>query len=1275
MRAPSALLASLVFLGACRAPPEYAWVEGPDGVRWRELEVAGEPGGGFTALRAGESGISFRNDPDPAAIVRNQHLANGAGVALGDVNGDRLVDVFFTHTDGANALYLNRGGLRFQRVPESSGVAMPGLHPTGAVLVDTDGDGDLDLLVSAMGAPLALLENDGQGRFTDRSREAGFDLSRAGSSLALADIDGDADLDLYAANYRLWRAADVFPPEQRRQTPVLSDLPDGSVEVNDLYVDYYEVVHGPDGEVLTWEFGEADDLWLNDGEGHFERVAIDGARFSDAAGSPLPEEPRDWGLSVRFRDIDLDGDPDIYLANDFESPDRFWINQGDGTFRELGAPRLRKTSHASMSVAFGDVDGNGLLDVFVADMLPISTRRRKTQMPMLMERRPPFGDTTVVMQVNRNTLLLGQADGSYTETARWAGVDASGWTWGTELLDVDLDGDLDLVAATGHRWDPLDGDTGVRMRESSRPLAPGEDWREVINAFPELRLPNLAFRNLGNGRYELVEGGWGLDLGPDISHGLAAADLDGDGDLDLVFNRLADEAVVFRNDASAGRVALRLVGQPPNTGAVGARARVEFWGGFGPARVEAADEGASAGDAATNRTVSHELEVGAGGLYLSHSDAHLVFGTPGADSLEIVVRWPSGAGSRVRGLPGRLYEIREPPTASALDLATGSGLDERAAPVSDRGAAPSFEAASPIGASRTPPLFEDVSSRIGHVHHDDRFAASAQPLLPRSLSRLGPAVAWLDFDEDGDPDLAIGGGAGGRLVVAENQGGGFGRRLGASPTLEWDVSGIVPELGGGFLAGAANWEARTPEAARAVAPVYRVVTGSGGELALQPHLTSDGASTGPLASADIDGDGELDLFVGGRAYQSAYPIPPRSRVFMRRGGELVFDTAVSGPVADAGLVSGATFTDIDSDGDPDLVLALDWGSPRVFVNESGSLVDRSASLGLASHESWWNGVTAGDLDSDGLMDLVLTSWGANTALRASPTKPVLAHWGDFDRGGSLDVILSQHDDRVGDQVPLLSYPEIRRALPYVRLRTAPNFNSYADATLAEVLGPARQVARVERITTLEHTVFLNRGDRFEAMALPPAAQLAPAHGVVVAELNGDGFEDLALAQNFFPDRTGAERLDAGRGLVLLGDGAGGFTPLTVLESGVALNGDQRGLAAADFDSDGRTDLAVGQNAGPVVVLRGSLARPGLRVRVEGGASNPLGIGTTIWVEYADSRGPSREIRAGSGFWSTDGAVQVMGLRAPAVAIVARWPGGELQRVALEPGQREVSIRR
>jgi hypothetical protein len=601
-------------------------------------------------------------------------------------------------------------------------------------------------------------------------------------------------------------------------------------------------------------------------------------------------------------------------------------------------------------------------------------------------------------------------------------------------------------------------------------------------------------------------------------------------------------------------------------------------------------------------------------------------------------------------------------------------LPNRIYEISQTGAAPRPRVATDTDAS--PALFERIAGGLSPQHKDAPFDPRRdQILLPRTLSRLGPGVTWTDADSDGDADLLVGGGAGGTITSWENAGGRFGAGRPSTP-LTLDVTTILPEPEpAAAIVGVANYEAPDPEAARAAAPALTMSLNGMRPGGLRPTLTSNGASTGPLASADVDGDGDLDVFMGGRVYQGAYPLAPMSRLFIRNAaGALVYDSVASAPLSQTGLVSAATFTDIDGDADPDLVLAMDWGPPRLFVNQDGRFFDRTREWGLSEYSSWWNGVTAGDLDSDGRMDLVLTSWGRNIGLRPEPGRPLMAYWGDFDRSGTLDVLLAMQDDRIGGVAPLSNLLRLSTGLPFVRRQTTPTFGAYADATLDQILGPASETARMHTVSTLDHMAFLNRGDRFEALRLPAKSQEAPAHGVSVSDFDGDGSEDIILAQNFFPNATGAERRDAGYGMLLLGDGGGTLRATSPLESGIALTGDQRGLAVADFDGDARLDVAIGQNSGSTQLLHNVGATPGLRVRLVGPPSNRHGVGAAIRIVYSNRMGPAREVRMGSGFWSVDDPVQVMGLQSGAEAIEVRWPNGSIQRVEIEDGTLEVTVR-
>jgi hypothetical protein len=435
----------------------------------------------------------------------------------------------------------------------------------------------------------------------------------------------------------------------------------------------------------------------------------------------------------------------------------------------------------------------------------------------------------------------------------------------------------------------------------------------------------------------------------------------------------------------------------------------------------------------------------------------------------------------------------------------------------------------------------------------------------------------------------------------------------------------------------------------------------------------ESASVGPLSLADVNGDGLLDLFVGARVIPGTWPFPAPSHLYLRTAdGRFVIDTANARTLASLGLLSSAIFADLDGDGWPELIVAAEWGPVRVLHNDRGHFRDVTREWGMSGVTSRWNGLAAGDFDGDGRLDIVATSWGLNTPWGASADRPYELVVGNFG-GGGPGLVFARRDSLTGREMPLESFSRLSAVLPSVRERIA-SFTDYSRRSIDEVLGDAAKAVGRVGATTFEHTVFLNRGGRFEAHALPRAAQIAPAFGVVVADFDGDGKEDLFLAQNFSPTDIGTMRFDGGAGQLLTGDGRGGFRALSVRASGIAILGDQRGAAAADYDADGRVDLAVAQNGAATTLWHNERAAPGLRVHVDGGRGNPLGIGTQLRVIAGVARGPVREVRAGGGYWSMDGAITVMALSSGANALWVRWPGGREQTVSLMPGQRDVRLR-
>ena len=1200
------------------------WHEGPSH-RWRDLVVSSGRNG-FTPMAGRRTGIEFRNTVSESLLVGNRMLGQGAGVALGDIDGDGLVDIFLARTEGPNALYRNLGGWRFEEIAERAGVAAGDRHSSGTALADIEGDGDLDLVLLATTGPNALFMNDGTGRFSEQGAGIGLDtVGRGGTTVAMADVDGDGDLDLYTANYKSYHLEDSVPPQQRSFSQMVRQTGPGRYEVVPELRREYKVVMRPDmGGLRLSMRAEPDAFYLNDG-GRFTRVAMTSDRFRDAAGQPLAEEAESFTLAARFADLNGDRAPDLYVANDFEDLDQLWLNDGRGGFRLADWTAQRQVSNSAMGIDVGDVNGDGLPDLFAVDMLSNDSRRLKTQMPThtALPKRP--GDIETQLQHQRNTLFVNRGDGTFAEVSMYAGVQASGWSWATMFLDVDLDGWQDILITNGHLWDVMDADVQERLQNRLT----GIQWQRLKWEYPALPLRNVAFRNRGDLTFEDVSERWRFGTEDDVSHALAAGDLDGDGDLDVVVNRLSAPALVLRNDADAPRVAVRLIDDAPNTRAVGARIRL--LGGAVPIQ---------------------EREVAVGGLYLSHSDyqASLAFGE--ADSATLIVDWRDGRRTTISGVrPNRLYEI----------TSAGSAVG----------------APDPIAAE--PTLFEDVSAQLaGHSHAEAVFDDwERQFLLPNSLSQLGPGVAWFDYDRDDDEDLLVGTGRGGQVGVFRNERGRLVPVRGSGPVAEADLTGIVGLAQSDrsrILLGVSSWESDPSRDEPGLPAAMHAPAAGAGVGPAVPLLPPRLSATGPLALADVDGDGDLDLFVGGRAVPGQYPRRASSALYLNDGGRFVADSAHAGVLDSVGLVSGATFADIDGDADADLLLAREWDSILLLLNERGRLVPAPASWGLGRWTSRWNGIATGDLDGDGRLDLVATSWGRNTATPADSGRPLVLVHGPIGNAGAEEMLLARDDARVGGLAPLNGYPRVRMTIPGVANRLG-TFGAYADATVDRVLGPL--VGKVERtpIASLDHMVFLNRGDRFDAVPLPLEAQLSPAFHAGVADFDGDGAEDVVLSQNFFPTATGIPRYDGGRGLLLTGDGRGSLVPMSGARSGILVYGDQRAAAHADFDADGRLDLVVTQNGARTRLFRNRGAAPGLRVRLRGPSSNPDAVGAQLRLVYGERMGPVREIHAGAGYWSQDGAVQLFGGPATPSAIWVRWPGGEVTRVPVPAGAREVEVRR
>jgi hypothetical protein len=564
-------------------------------------------------------------------------------------------------------------------------------------------------------------------------------------------------------------------------------------------------------------------------------------------------------------------------------------------------------------------------------------------------------------------------------------------------------------------------------------------------------------------------------------------------------------------------------------------------------------------------------------------------------------------------------------------------------------------------------VFEDVSALIGHGHRDEPFDDfERQSLLPRKLSQLGPGVAWVDIDGDGWDDLVIGSGKGGALsVYRNNQRGGFESRPAPGGISRRDQTGIAayPSKHPLVLVGSANYE--EPSATTREPAVLGIDLIKGETSALVPEALS---STGPVAVGDYNADGELDVFVGGRVVPGRYPEPASSRLFRNVAGKLVEDTEAAVVLKGVGLVGGAVWSDLDADGYPELVLACEWGSLRVFqFQPQHGWQEITARLGLDQFRGWWNGVAAGDFNADGRMDLAASNWGQNHKYQTYREQPLRIFYGDFSRSGGLEILEAYSEPSMTKLVPWQHLGRVGSALPFVTGKFTA-FRKFGEASVKDILGDAFKAAKELQANWLETTVFLNQCDNFEARTLQVEAQQSPAFAICVADFDNDGCEDLFLSQNFFRNEPETGRYDAGRGLWLRGDCKGNFTAVSASESGVRVYGEQRGAAVGDYDRDGRVDLCVSQNGAETKLYRNTTARAGSRLLLKGPPGNLRGVGCGVRGSWFKS---VKEVHAGSGYWSQDSLNFVLPPTQAESSIVISWPGGKETHVKVSPDDREV----
>ncbi len=1156
----------------------------------------------FEELQPARTGLNFTNPIDlshPWKFLYASSMSTG-GVAIGDFDSDGRPDIYLVSGPAKNRLYRQKAVMEFEDVTAKAGVDGGEAWGTGCAMTDVNGDGRPDLYVCNYLTPNQLFINNGDGTFTDRAKEFRLDLADASHTPSFCDYDGDGDLDLYVLTNRWYRPGGIGFPEEK----TLTAGPGGKPVILPQWEKYYDVVQTGDSQYVTRVVGRPDFLMRNNGDGTFTDVT----KQSGIA-------HRGHGLSVTWFDWNGDHRPDLWIGNDFDDADRLYRNMGDGTFADVTLQTVTSTTWFSMGADFGDVDGDAWPDFFIADMAGSNHFKQKTAMGN-MGSNTWFMENANPAQLMRNCLFMNARNGRFMEAGFLAGLARTNWTWAVRLADLDLDGRPDVYVQAG---------MSRNFNEKDEPQALVQDasksqW-DRYEKLPPMKESCYAFRNEGGLRFTNVSKTWGLDhFG--MSYGCALADLDGDGDTDIVSVRLDEPAAVLRNNSqAANRIALELRGAGGNTRGLGAMIRLTAASGVQTAQLTPVRG------------------------YLGHDHPGLVFGLgPDKTAAQLEIIWPDGKMQQFENLAaGRKYTI------------TAAG-DAPAAPPPPAPPAPLFARTAGLDAALHRQLKYDDFQR--------------EPLLPNSMSQWGPGQAWADVDGDGFEDLFLGQGKSVPRRIYLNKGG----KLTPAPAALPD-GGAVDDTGAVFFDADGDGD-----------PDLFVVSGgvacAAGDPGLQDRLyLNDGKgnftpapagslpaetdSGGPAAAADFDRDGDLDLFAGGRCVPGAYPLPARSRLLRNDGGRFTDATAELAPaLASPGMVTGAVWSDLDNDGWLDLALGMEWGPVSVFRNDKGRLLPHEDSE-LALRSGWWNGLAAGDIDGDGAIDLVATNFGLNTKYHATPSHPVMIYYGDMDGSGNRHIVEAEWE---GDTLfPVRGRSCSSQAMPFIKDKFG-TFKAFATASLPAIYPPQKlEAAEKFSVTTLSSGIFWNDGrGKFTFEELPWQVQTAPAFGAVITDTDGDGRPDVVIGQNFSHAQVETQRMAGGLGVLLKNEGGRRLRPLYPRESGLSLAGDVRSLAVVDLDADRRADLSVGFNNAPVMGLRSDPASPGsgggsVAVMLKGKPGNPAAVGARVTITAEGLPAQTAEVQAGGGYLSQGSLALYFGLgkNREAASITVRWPDGKV----------------